>query len=141
MNHPKNSRFNEKESKCEHYLEVCCQISSNTSSAENTTPTIPEKPILKDPTINTPVTPQETTQTPITLSTLCGIRNNNGIDFTLSGKDNEAEFGEFPWMVAILKKQPANGKIAMCGGSLIAPNVVLTGAHCVHKYFLRRNFL
>lgn len=57
----------------------------------------------------------------------CGYRNINGIDFSLTGNTNEAGFGEFPWMVAILTK---NVK-CLCGGSLIHPQVVLTGAHCV----------
>lgn len=51
----------------------------------------------------------------------------NGIDFSLSGNTNEAGFGEFPWMVAIL----AQNTECLCGGSLIHPQVVLTGAHCV----------
>lgn len=63
----------------------------------------------------------------------CGIRNKNGIDFTITGNmDNEAEFAEFPWMVAILKNDiDAQRSQAICGGSIITPNVILTGAHCV----------
>ena len=30
----------------------------------------------------------------------CGIRNPEGVGFRITGdKDNEAQFGEFPWMV------------------------------------------
>ncbi|XP_045464491.1 phenoloxidase-activating factor 2-like [Harmonia axyridis] len=45
----------------------------------------------------------------------------------LGGDDNEAEFGEFPWMLGILR----NGTFK-CGGSLIHPRVALTAAHCVY---------
>ena len=60
----------------------------------------------------------------------CGIRNMDGIGFRITGgKENEAEYGEFPWMVAILREDvvldsPLN--IYECGGSLIAPNVNIT---------------
>lgn len=65
----------------------------------------------------------------------CGWRNVDGVGFKITGDtDNEAQFGEFPWMVAILKTEDAGGEIIHlydCGGSLIAPNVVLTASHCV----------
>ncbi|XP_052893903.1 phenoloxidase-activating factor 2-like [Anopheles moucheti] len=62
----------------------------------------------------------------------CGLRNIGGIDFTLTGNfNNEAGFGEFPWTVAIVKVQDGSSS---CGGSLIHPNLVLTGAHCVQGF-------
>ncbi|CAH2100641.1 unnamed protein product [Euphydryas editha] len=62
----------------------------------------------------------------------CGYRNPFGLDFALlGGNGNEALFGEFPWVVAILNAE----KLSYIGvGVLIHPQVVMTGAHVVHKY-------
>lgn len=43
----------------------------------------------------------------------------------------EAEKGEFPWIVNI--KIFVGGGYQLCGGSLIAHNLVLTAAHCVYQ--------
>lgn len=65
----------------------------------------------------------------------CGIRNSKGIDFKITGNTNdEAEYGEFPWIVALLEKNAnQTQRFSFCGGSLITSNVVLTAAHCVFK--------
>lgn len=63
--------------------------------------------------------------------TNCGHWNPSGVGFRIIGDtDNEAQFGEFPWMVAILKKG-ASKPTYHCGGSLIHPKVVMTALHCV----------
>lgn len=62
----------------------------------------------------------------------CGIRNVGGIDFKLAGNVNfEAGFGEFPWAIAMIRIEDDT---CLCGGSLIHPNVVLTGTHCVKTF-------
>lgn len=108
-------------SQCPSYLETCCKVPEDLPSSPK--PTIPPTSSPKPPTTNS----------------YCGIRNKNGVDFKITGNtDNEAEYGEFPWMIEILRNgvndvSEQQQQIALCGGSLIAPNVVLTGAHCVYK--------
>ncbi|XP_048516670.1 phenoloxidase-activating factor 2 isoform X1 [Dendroctonus ponderosae] len=131
---------------CEHYLDVCCGLNKKDDMKNpNVTPEPSVDPLKPTSTSTTttarPVTSSTTMQpTPRPSSIKCGIRNPNGIDFKITGnnvdpfRDNEAEYGELPWMIAVLRTnyQPSkNESLALCGGSLIAPNVVLTGAHCV----------
>ncbi|CAK1587483.1 unnamed protein product [Parnassius mnemosyne] len=62
----------------------------------------------------------------------CGYRNRKGIDFTICGGTGaEAQFGEFPWVVALMDAN--NGSYAGVG-VLLHPQVVLTGAHIAFKY-------
>lgn len=92
---------------CDNYLDACCETDSKSS----------------------PV-PARTYE-----SRGCGRRNPNGIGFRITGdNDNEAQFGEFPWMVAVLHEETDGARtkvLYQCGGALIHPQIVLTAAHCV----------
>ncbi|CAL4077159.1 unnamed protein product [Meganyctiphanes norvegica] len=92
---------------CELFLDVCCRV----------------------PNVNPgPIGPPAYTAG-------CGRRNVEGIHARISGfQGNEAQFGEFPWMTAVLRTEYIGDKevnLYVCGGSLIEDNVVLTAAHCV----------
>lgn len=45
---------------------------------------------------------------------------------------NIAGANQFPYHVALILNLP-NGTFYICGGSIIAPRVILTAAHCVHN--------
>ncbi|XP_063989685.1 phenoloxidase-activating factor 2-like isoform X1 [Diachasmimorpha longicaudata] len=95
---------------CESYLDICCK----------------RPDIIRNP---------DPTPRPVPVRRGCGWRNPQGVGFRITGdRDNEAQFGEFPWMVAILREEDINNtkmNVYQCGGSLIHPRVVLTAAHCV----------
>lgn len=99
----------DKEPECP-FLEECCSLSSKTKT-----------PIIKIP-------PKHEG---------CGYRNSEGVGFKISGaRDHESEFGEFPWMVALIKQSIIlyeEKSIFQCGASVINPKVVLTAAHCVRN--------
>ncbi|KAG6462285.1 phenoloxidase-activating factor 2 [Manduca sexta] len=61
----------------------------------------------------------------------CGYRNPKGLGFTIVGNGGESQFGEFPWVVALLDVM--NGSYAGVG-VIIHPQVVMTGAHIASKY-------
>jgi len=97
---------------CPGFLDVCC----------------------RDPDVE-PAKPKEPLHQP-----KCGKRNTRGLQTRIQGfTEGESQFGEWPHMVAVLREeQPEQGgkpiNLYQCGGSLIAPGVVLTAAHCVDKY-------
>ncbi|KAL1451877.1 hypothetical protein WDU94_006212 [Cyamophila willieti] len=66
----------------------------------------------------------------------CGRRNAQGINGRIKNPvyvDGDSEFGEYPWHVAILKKDPQES-VYVCGGTLIDAYHILTAAHCIKSY-------
>lgn len=76
---------------CQDVLDVCCSSDSETQA-----PIKPPQNLMTPPPIVDPYMPPPTQ---VQAQAKCGMRNVNGIDFTVIGNGNEAGFAEFPWMV------------------------------------------
>ncbi|KAG8201921.1 hypothetical protein JTE90_027398 [Oedothorax gibbosus] len=66
----------------------------------------------------------------------CGVRSAYGIQARLKQlrySADVAEFGEYPWQVAILKKNVGEKNLYLCGGVLISPQWIASVAHCLIK--------
>ncbi|KAK7068805.1 CLIP domain-containing serine protease [Halocaridina rubra] len=66
----------------------------------------------------------------------CGIKNNDGVNGRVSypvHKRGDAEFGEYPWQAAVLKKEGIDN-VYICAGTMIDQSHILTAAHCIKGY-------
>ncbi|XP_072943309.1 phenoloxidase-activating factor 2-like [Epargyreus clarus] len=130
---------------CSHYLEVCCRRQDLATTSEVATTTPSDEPNLAPDRHNDqpsdPVTTQRPTKntSPVKKTVpQCGWSNPGVNIFKLRSKDDEgkspyADYGDFPFMVAILKKSEAGDVWTqgdyLGGGTLIHPSVVMTVAH------------
>merc|ERR1712172_7902 len=107
------------DSKCPGFLDVCCL----------------------DPDFIPPPPPPIVKHVP-----KCGQSHENGLGVRIQGfNEYESQFGEWPHMCAVLAEEPVaqdpgyagepqTVNLYQCGGSLIAPGVILTAAHCAAKF-------
>merc|ERR1712088_1297172 len=107
------------DSKCPGFLDVCCL----------------------DPDFIPPPPPPVVKHVP-----KCVQRHENGLGVRIQGfNEYESQFGEWPHMCAVLAEEPVaqdpgyagepqTVNLYQCGGSLIAPGVILTAAHCAAKF-------
>ncbi|OWR50836.1 serine proteinase protein 1, partial [Danaus plexippus plexippus] len=67
----------------------------------------------------------------------CGFSNAGAIPYQRPSDPGYAEFGEFPWMIAVIRRSGDIGDFDdkyAAGGALVHPKVVITATHKVRDY-------
>ncbi|XP_069363630.1 phenoloxidase-activating factor 2-like isoform X2 [Maniola hyperantus] len=133
---------------CPHYLDICCQLNDRVTSSEEdgvserpTSSLMPtHKPNQTSPPVSKPFKEMEGPQheAPSTSANReCGWNSPELFVFQPASQDVAdrgvyANYGDFPWMVALLKKTGTSVWVQndyIGGGSLIHPSVVITAYH------------
>jgi len=142
---------------CPGSLDVCCKdpdfVSTTQKPKEDLTQT--EAPIEKEIDDFVVVEPEPYVNEPPKFVPTCGRRNSFGLGVRIQNyQDDEAQFGEWPHMCAILKREIISGggqekggygqqqqealeeeiMVFQAGASLIGAGVVMTGAHKVKDF-------
>lgn len=138
-----------------HYLETCCALDHIVSKEKSQSQIIEN---MNTGRINQCIQQCRVTDSPFgnmnipekinnknfsPLGWNCGHSNSEGIGFQVpetleeTGVSN-AQFGEFPWHLALIEKLENNDRKYLCGASLINPSVALTAAHCLEKIGVKK---
>jgi len=145
---------------CTGSMDVCCKDPDFAYTTTTTTTAAPPRtaPPVHPTEAPTP-TPTPAPEPLVLYQPECGKRNPHGLGVKVSGySDDEAQFGEWPHICAVLKKEIvavegdgyAGGQqqqeeeeilVFQAGASLIAPGVVLTAAHKVIDFVGQRDKL
>ncbi|CAH0730217.1 unnamed protein product, partial [Brenthis ino] len=131
---------------CLSYLDICCKMEHSRPPQDTMTTPIPIDKFTQDKMwtkpVSSPLRPAEAKEAvavSIEIKDKCGWEDSGLFLFRKNTEDPQiyADFGQFRWMVAIIKKKRKveawNSEDYIGGGSIIHPSVVITAAHKVYK--------